>query len=272
PEDIEPPPIRREFMTRAKARVHIAQHPDYRTRLNGDLQMHTEWSDGATSIREMAEAARELGYKYIGITDHTKGLKIAGGISEERLEEQGREIDTLNQEMKDFTVLRSAEMNLSPDGSGDMDPGALEKLDLVLGCFHSALRRKEDQTDRYLAGVRNPGIQVLGHPQTRIYNHREGLHCDWRRVFAEAAGLDKAVEIDGDPSRQDLRLSLLEIAREEGVRISLGTDAHHPEQFAYMDLSLGAACAAKIPPEQIINFLPVRELLAWARSVREASR
>jgi DNA polymerase (family 10) len=153
-----------------------------------------------------------------------------------------------------------------------MDPGALDELDLVLGCFHSALRRKEDQTERYLAGVRNPGIQILGHPQTRIYNHREGLHADWRRVFAEAARLEKAVEIDGDPNRQDLRLSLLEIAREEGVRISLGTDAHAPEQFVYMELSLGAACAAKIPAERIINFLPARELIAWAREVRERNR
>lgn len=271
-EELERPPIRSEFMTRAHARETLAQHPEFRAKLRGDLQMHTEWSDGATTIREMADAARELGYSYIGITDHTKGLKIAGGLTEERLAEQGREIDALNKQLKDFTVLRSAEMNLSPDGSGDMDPSALEQLDLVLGCFHSALRRKEDQTDRYLAGIRNPGIQILGHPQTRIYNHREGLHCDWRRVFAEATRLDKAVEIDGDPNRQDLRFSLLEIAREEGVRISLGTDAHHPDQFAYMDLSLGAACAAKIPPERIINFLPVRELLAWAESVREVSR
>src|SRR5205085_6926648 len=132
--------IRSEFMTRARARAFIAANPDYRAKLNGDLQMHTEWSDGATPISEMANAARELGYRYIGITDHTKGLKIAGGLTEERLEEQGREIDALNAQQKDFTILRSAEMNLSPDGSGDMSAESLEKLDLVLGCFHSALR------------------------------------------------------------------------------------------------------------------------------------
>jgi DNA polymerase (family 10) len=159
-------------------------------------------------------------------------------------------------------------MNLSPDGSGDMDPAALANLDLVLGCFHSALRRTEDQTARYLAGVRNPNIQILGHPQTRMYNRREGLHCDWRRVFAEAAGLDKAVEIDGDPNRQDLRVSLLEIAREEGVRISLGTDAHHPDEFAYVELSLAAACVARIPPERIVNFLPLAKLKRWIVNVR----
>src|SRR5947209_1089593 len=141
PDNLEPPPIRSEFMTRAHARSLLATEPEYRASLKGDLQMHTEWSDGARSIREMADAARELGYTYIGITDHTKGLKIAGGLTEERLAEQGREIDALNKRLKGFTVLRSAEMNLSPDGSGDMDPSALDQLDLVLGCFHSAPRR-----------------------------------------------------------------------------------------------------------------------------------
>ena len=115
-------------------------------------------------------------------------------------------------------------MNLSPTGEGDIAPSALRKLDIVLGCFHSALRRSDDQTSRYIAALQNPDIQVLGHPQTRIYNHREGLRADWRKVFAEAARLDKTVEIDGYSDRQDLRLSLLKIAKEEGARISLGTD------------------------------------------------
>jgi hypothetical protein len=118
----------------------------------------------------------------------------------------------------DFTILRSAEVNLSPSGEGDIEPVVLRKLDLVLGCFHSALRRVEDQTTRYIAARKNPEIHVLGHPQGRIYDHREGLQADWRKVFAEAARLDKAVEIDGYADRQDLRPSLLKIANEEGVR------------------------------------------------------
>ena len=273
PDDIEPPPIRSEFRTFAQAQRILAEQPGWRAKVKGDLQMHTEWSDGATTVRAMATAAIERGYSYIGITDHTKGLKIAGGLDEARLAAQSREIEALNAEFKangeSFRVLRSAEMNLSPDGSGDMDSAAMRELDLVLGCFHSALRRTEDQTARYVAAVRNPDIQIIGHPQTRMYNRREGLHADWRRVFAEAAKLDKAFEIDGDPNRQDLRVSLLEIAREEGVRISLGTDAHHPEELAYMELSLAAACAAKIPAERIINFLPRTKLLKWIEGVRE---
>lgn len=276
PPELEVPAIRREFLTLAQARRVLAKNPQWTPQLNGDLQMHTTWSDGGGTIAEMAAAAMERGYKFIGITDHTQDLKIAGGLDETRLAEQGREIGALNKQLRqrgiDFTVLRSAEMNLSPEGAGDMRPTALRKLDFVLGCFHSALRRKEDQTDRYLAGLRNPDIQILGHPQTRVWNRREGLNADWSAVFAEAARLDKAVEIDGYADRQDLRVSLLKIARKEGVRISLGTDAHHPEQLAFMELSLASAALAKIPAERIINFMTVDQLKAWAQSVCASSR
>jgi histidinol phosphatase-like PHP family hydrolase len=273
---VEIPDVRREFLTLAQARRILKKYPGWGRQLKGDLQMHTTWSDGGGTIADMAGAAIERGYQFIGITDHTQGLKIAGGLDETRLAKQGHEIDALNKQLRqqgiDFTVLRSAEMNLSPEGAGDMQPAALRKLDLVLGCFHSQLGRKEDQTSRYIAGLRNPDIQILGHPQTRVWNRREGLNADWSAVFAEAARLDKAVEIDGYADRQDLRISLLKIARKEGVRISLGTDAHHPDQLGFMELSLAAAAVAKIPAERIINFLTVNQLKTWARSVRASSR
>ena len=272
PKITRPPPFRREFLTLALAKKLLAKDSNWGLQLKGDLQMHTEWSDGASSLGEMATGGIERNYRYIAITDHTKGLKIAGGLDEKRLAQQGREIMTLNRKLAqkgcEFTVLRSAELNLSPDGASDMEAKSLAELDLVLGCFHSALRRTEDQTVRYVAALRNPDIQILGHPQTRIYNRREGLHCDWSRVFAEAARLDKAVEIDGDPSRQDLRISLLKLARKEGVRISMGTDAHHPDELAYMELSLAAALKAKIPADRIINFLPLEDLTSWIARVR----
>jgi histidinol phosphatase-like PHP family hydrolase len=273
PPDLKPPPIRREFLTLARARKVLEKNPAWSRQLKGDLQMHTEWSDGAATVAEMAAGGIERNYRYIAITDHTKGLKIAGGLDEKRLVRQGREIIRLNKQLAkqgtEFTVLRSAELNLSPEGEGDMNADAMGELDLVLGCFHSALRRTEDQTDRYIAGLRNPQIQILGHPQTRVYNRREGLHCDWSRVFAEGARLNKAVEIDGDPNRQDLRVSLLKLARKEGIRISLGTDAHDPDELAYMELSLAAALLAKIPAERIIPFMPLSELTAWVAQVRD---
>ena len=165
-------------------------------------------------------------------------------------------------------MLSSIEMNLNPRGEGDMDPRSLSELDIVLGAFHSALRVKEDQTGRYLAALRNRNIQILGHPRGRIYNYRLGLKADWPRVFAEAAVLDKAVEIDCYPDRQDLSLALLKIARNEGVRISLGTDAHHPWQLEFIKLGLAAALKAQIPTKRIVNFMSIPDLKSWVQEVR----
>jgi histidinol phosphatase-like PHP family hydrolase len=220
----------------------------------------------------MAEAAQQRSYSYIAITDHSKGLKIAGGIDEPTLKKQGLEIARLNDLMsrseRKLIVLRSLEMNLNPRGEGDMSPASLLSLDLVLGSFHSSLRTVADQTDRYLAALRNPYIQILGHPRGRIYNYRLGLKADWDRVFAEAAILDKALEIDCYPDRQDLNMDLLAIARSEGTRVSLGTDAHHPWQLDFIDLGLAAALQAKIPAERIVNFMPSLDLKIWINRMR----
>src|SRR5204863_1042479 len=170
---------------------------------------------------------------------------------------------------KSLTVLHSIEMNLNPLGQGDMEPAALRSLDLVLGSFHSALRRKEGQTERYLAAFRNPHIQILGHPRGRIYNYRSGLRADWETVFREATRLDKAVEIDAYPDRQDLNLSLLKIARRCETRISMGTDAHHPWQLEFIDLALAAVLIAKIPLERVINFMSLSQLRTWVARLRE---
>ena len=275
PRKINPsaPPIRRDFLALADARKLLAKNPQWPKRLRGDLQMHTRYSDGSGDVRQMADAGIERGYEYIAITDHSKGLKIAGGIDEARLRKQGAEIEKINARMQGkLTVLRSIEMNLNPRGEGDMDPRALKQLDIVLGSFHSALRKKEDQTARYLAALRNPDIQILGHPRGRIYNFRIGLKADWPRVFAAARKIDKALEIDCYPDRQDLNLSLLKIARREGVRISLGTDAHHPWQLEFIELGLAAALKAKISSDRIINFMSILELKSWVAKVRARSR
>jgi histidinol phosphatase-like PHP family hydrolase len=232
--------------------------------------MHTTWSDGAATILEMAEAALAMNYRYIGITDHSEGLKIAGGISENELREQGMEIQQVNADFKrsgiDFIVLRSIEANLNVVGEADISSQALADLDLVVGSFHSKLRIKEDQTERYMAALRNPGLDILGHPCGRIYNFRRGLSADWKRVFALAAALDKAVEVDAYPDRQDLNIELLKIARKEGARIAIDTDAHSPEQLCFVELGLAAALVAGIPEERIVNFMSCSELLTWAKT------
>jgi putative hydrolase len=269
------PAIRQDFLSLAEALRLLVARPDWAKELRGDLQMHTGWSDGSGTVAEMADAATNRSYEYIAITDHSKGLKIAGGIDEAELERQAAEIGKVNaalsKSVPHATVLRSIEMNLNPRGEGDMSPASLRSLDLVLGSFHSALRTTEDQTERYLAAVRNPHVHILGHPRGRIYNFRIGLKADWPRVFAEAAKLDKALEIDCYPDRQDLNVRLLKIARDHGTRISLGTDAHHPWQLEFIDLGLAAALRAKLPAQQIVNFMSIGDLKSWIDRLRNRS-
>jgi histidinol phosphatase-like PHP family hydrolase len=277
PPDVpSPPAIRKNFFTLPQARAVLAKNPSFAQKVRGDLQMHTQWSDGSGSVEDMARAAVERGYEYIAITDHSKGLKIAGGITEEQLKLQAEEIDHVNSKLRgegiSFTVLRSIELNIDPRGNGDMEPEALASLDLVLGCFHSALRKKEDQTERYLAALRNPDIQILGHPRGRIYNYRLGLEADWRRVFDLAAELDKAVEIDAYPDRQDLSSDLVRLAAKSGCRISFGTDSHDPLQLRFMEYALASAIQAGIKENKVLNFLSASELVHWAAGLRNRQR
>jgi len=276
PPRYDPPAIRRDFLTMAQADAIVQTNPGWSRRYRGDLHMHSTWSDGAVSIRERAEEAYSRGYEYISISDHAKGLKIARGLDEARLADQATEIDEVNQlferEGRDFCVLRSVELNLNPEGAGDFDEATIAGLELVIGSFHSALRKTEDQTERYLAALNNPDVNILGHPRGRIYNHRAGLTADWKTVFAEAARLDKAMELDCYADRQDLDLELLRSARKADVKISIDTDAHRPAELGQIKLGLAAALLAEYPPELIINFMPVKQLLAWAKSARRCKR
>jgi histidinol phosphatase-like PHP family hydrolase len=260
PDPVDPPELRRDFLTLAEARATVAAHPDWRAELRADLQMHTTYSDGKAPLRDMVSAVESYGYEFIAVTDHSKGLPIANGMDEDRLVEQGEDIERLNDELEAMRsrlrLLHGIEMNLSPTGEGDMDPAALRRLDLVLGAFHSALRRTEDQTDRYLAAVRNPTVHVLAHPRCRRWGARAGLQADWPLVFDAAAEAGTALEIDAFPDRQDLDVQLLEVARESDVMISVGTDAHHPRELANIEFGLAAAIRAGIPRARILNYQP----------------
>jgi len=272
PEHVEPPEIRRGFLALAEARATLAANPDALASLRSDLQMHTTYSDGRATLREMVRAAATRGYAHVAITDHSKGLPIANGMDEARLAEQARDIAALNEELASsgqrIRVLHAIEMNLSPSGDGDMDPAALASLDLVLGAFHSKLRVTEDQTERYLAALRNPDVQVLAHPRGRRYNVRLGLRADWPRVMRAAAESGKALEIDAHPDRQDLDVELLRVANEAGAFVSIGTDAHSVGELGSIELGLAAALRAEVPRARILNFMAAEELAAWVSDVR----
>lgn len=263
-----PPEVRSGFLTRIDVRRILQRHPGLQ--IKGDLQSHTIWSDGGATVAELAAEAEAKGFSYQAVTDHSKGLKIAGGLDEAQLARQGHEIQGLNDRYASsgFRLLRSVEMNLNLGGEGDMDPASLERLDIVLGSFHSKLRVSQDQTERYLAALGNRDLHILGHPQGRMYNSRTGLSADWPRVFAHAASYGKAVEVDAFPDRQDLKMELLRIAAEEGAMVSIGSDAHRPGQLSFVDFGLAAALEAGIAPDRILNLKPAGEILAWVQELR----
>jgi histidinol phosphatase-like PHP family hydrolase len=253
PEVPDPPPLRAGFITLAAARAAMATDPGRVAR--ADLQMHTVDSDGNATLEEMVDACRR--YEFIAITDHTKGLQIAGGMDEEGFARQGAAIDALNEKRGGLPrVLKSMEMNLDPEGNGDMEPEVFASLDLVLGAFHSKLRLKEDQTARYQAAIRNRTVDVLAHPRCRMFNFRLGLSADWEVVFQTAADEGMVLEIDCHPNRQDLNVELLRVAKDYDVTFSIGTDAHSTDELGFIDIGIGATILAGIPPERVLNLRP----------------
>lgn len=234
----------------------------------GDLQMHTEWSDGGDSIAAMAGAARVRGYDWIGISDHSYGLRIAGGMSMDDAARQHAEIARLNESAGDgFRVLRGIEANIPLDGGVDLTDDELARFEIVLAAPHSRLRRAEDQTTRMLAAVRHPGVHVLAHPRGRMYS-RQGVLARWDDVFEAARRHGVAIELDGDPYRQDLDFALARRALAAGCWFALDSDAHSGAQLAYADIAIAHARLAGIPASRVINTWPAERLLAWARERR----
>ena len=260
PDPPTPPQLRDGFITYAYARTVVDAHPEWRDVARADNQMHTDETDGSSTIEDMAEAAATIGRERIAITDHSKTLRITNGMDEARLVAQGEHIAAVNARGSGPVVLRGIEMDLTPEGAGDTDPPVLARLDLVLGAFHSKLRLRDDQTERYLRGLENPDIQVLAHPRGRIYNFRAGLSCDWERVARHAVETGTAIEIDAYPDRQDLDVARLRIVAAEGAWVSIGTDAHTPAELVFLEIGIAAAILAGIPRGRVLNLLSARDL------------
>jgi histidinol phosphatase-like PHP family hydrolase len=269
PHATEPDETRRGFLTYAEVRRTLDADPSWESTQCADLQMHTTWSDGSLPLEDMVQASRSLGRTFVAVTDHSQALTIANGMTSAELAEQARAIDALNRGFEEngdaFRVLRSMEVDLFPDGSLDMDDDSLASLDLVLGAFHSELRSKDDQTERYVVALNQPRLHVLAHPKARMYGRRAGLVADWRRVFGEAARLGKALELDATVWRQDLNVELATLAREEGVQwFTIGSDAHAARELELLPFGMAIAALAGIPRERILNYRPLGFVRRWA--------
>jgi histidinol phosphatase-like PHP family hydrolase len=226
--------------------------------------MHSEWSDGSPTVEDIAEACLERGYQYSAVTDHSYGLKIAGGMSMDDAVQQRKAIDAVNARYgKQFRLLQGIEANIDAAGQLDLTDDEAATFDVVLAAPHSRLRRSEDQTARMLAAVAHPIVRILAHPRGRITGSRAGVIADWHAVFAAAAERRVAIEIDGDPARQDLDHALAADALAAGCLFALDSDAHTTRQLSYAETAIAHARLACIPAERIVNCWPLERLLAW---------
>ncbi len=235
--------------------------------LRGDCHVHTLASDGGATIREMAEAAIEVGHDYIVITDHSPRLTVANGLSVERLRAQLDEIAALNAELAPFRLLTGIEVDINEDGSLDQEPELLARLDVVVGSVHSLLRMKErEMTVRMVTALANPNLDILGHctgrMKTRKRNRPESTF-DAEIVFAAAARFDKAIEVNSRPERLDPPKRLLRLAVEAGCRVSIDSDAHSQGQLFWLGNGCERAFLCGVTPPMVVNALGVDELLRW---------
>jgi len=237
--------------------------------LKGDLHAHTDWSDGTASVRQMALAAKERGHEYLAITDHSRGLGVANGLDAERLREQRQEIDRVNAELAPFRVLQGVELEVRADGSLDLPDEVLDELDLVVASVHTGLRQDGERlTARALSAIRHSLVDVLAHPTGRIVGGRSGGDFDVDALYAEAAKTETVLEIDGDPSRMDLRDEHARAAIAAGCSLSVDSDAHSVGALGNLLYGVGVAQRAWVPPERVLNILPLEGLLARLEETR----
>jgi DNA polymerase (family 10) len=231
--------------------------------IKGDLHTHTEWSDGHGSIEDLALAAQDMGYQYIAVTEHSAGRGIAHGLNTERLRDQVAEIKALNERLRGIRVLTGTEVDIHTDGSLDLPHETLSELDMVIAAVHSAMNQSEEKmTHRVTKAIENPDVDVIAHPTCRLIGEREPVAIDLEAVFRAAARYHKIMEINAMPDRLDLRDIHAFRARELGVKLVIGTDAHSIAHLGLMRFGIGAARRAWCEPQHILNTLPLEEVLA----------
>lgn len=238
--------------------------------IRGDLHVHTKWSDGSHDLDAIAEAARKRGYRYIAITDHSKGLGIAHGLDEARLAEQGMLIDGANKRHAGFTILKGSEVDIRSDGRLDLSDEALAGLDIVVASIHSGFRQPREQiTKRLLAAIRNPCVSVIAHPTGRLIGERDAYDVDLEAVLKEAARYGVAMEINAYPLRLDLNDTQVKLAKGYGVSFVIGTDTHVENQYDFMTYGVSVARRGWLEKKDVLNALeyePLREKLKSCRA------
>ncbi|MCM3786927.1 DNA polymerase/3'-5' exonuclease PolX [Domibacillus indicus] len=234
--------------------------------IKGDLHMHTAWSDGAFSIEEMIEACRARGYEYMAITDHSQYLKVANGLSVDRLLRQNEEIKEWNAKYSDIEILSGIEMDILPDGTLDYEDDVLKQLDFVIASIHSSFSQTQEQImERLKTALHNPYVKLIAHPTGRIIGRRDGYSVNMEELIRLAAQTNTALELNANPHRLDLSAEHLKAAQEAGVKIMINTDAHAIEHLQFMETGASAGRKGWLRPETVVNTWPKAELMSFIR-------
>jgi DNA polymerase (family X) len=235
--------------------------------IRGDLHAHTKATDGRNSLEEMVEAARERGYEYLAITDHSKKVSVAHGLDGKRLRKQMEEIDNLQHKFKDIRILKSIEVDILEDGSLDLPDDVLKELDLTVCSVHYGLNySREKQTERILKAMENPYMNILGHPSGRLINEREPLDLDMKKIMQEAAERNICLEINGDPDRLDLNDIHCKSGKEMGIKMVVSTDAHSIDNLDFIQFGINQARRGWLEKEDVLN------TLSWEEVKKELKR
>jgi DNA polymerase (family 10) len=229
--------------------------------IRGDLHMHTTWSDGAHSINEMIDACRERNYEYMVITDHSQYLKVANGLTPERLLEQNAKLKEANGHYGDIEVMSGTEMDILPDGSLDFDDEVLSQLDFVIASIHSSFQQPQEQImARILTAMKNPHVHMIAHPTGRIVGKRDGYDPDVEQILDWAKQYGKIIELNASPYRLDLAVEWLVMAQDKGVPVAINTDAHAIEGLDVMETGVRHAQKAWLKKDNIVNTWPLEKL------------
>jgi putative hydrolase len=251
----------------ATSTIPLEEGRDLRAALQGDCHSHSTWSDGGASIETMANAARDLGHRYLVVTDHSPRMSVARGLTAARLTEQWAEIAALNERLAPFRILRGMEVDINEDGSLDMDDTTLGQLDVVVASPHVKLRMdRTAMTRRLVLAAANPHVDILGHCTGRKvapYGSRAGADFDAELVFAACAQYRTAVEVNSRPERQDPPEELLAMALEWGCKLAIDTDAHAPGQLEWLNYGCDKAARLGADADDVVNTWDADRLVGW---------
>lgn len=256
-----PPELRENRGEIQSAKNHTLPHLIELKDIRGDLHCHTNETDGAFTLEEMVEAAKEQGYEYVAITDHSQSLKITHGMDEKRLLQQIKLIDRLNEKLHNFKILKSMEIDILEDGSLDLSMAVLKELDLTVCSVHSKFRLPRDlQTERIIRAMDNPYFNILGHATGRLLKHRPAYDIDVPRILQAAKDRNCFIEVNAQPARLDINDIYCKLAKDLGVKIAISSDAHTTRGFSFMILGINQARRGWIEAADVINTYPWPQL------------